>query len=204
MHPKLLQHDLDQETATLLEREDSLALDCEMMGLNPFRDRLCVVQIGTASGECFLVQLFAGDDPVRLRQVLENQAIQKIFHYARLDLLFLKMQANIETANIYCTKIASRLSRTYTDRHGLKEVVRDLLGEKLDKQNQSSDWGRAELSTEQIYYAAYDVKYLFAIRSILDQMLEREGRTSLARELFAFLPVQRKLDELQLEGIFEH
>ena len=204
MHPIVLKSDLTKEAQAQLSQASELAIDCEMMGLNPFRDRLCVVQIGLSNGHCYLVQIREEEDPVRLRSIFENPDIVKIFHYARLDNLFLWLRTRIDVQNIYCTKIASRLCRTYTDKHGLKELVKELLGERMEKQAQSSDWGKETLSAEQVHYAAYDVKYLFKIKNILEEMLHREGRHELSRKLFDFLPVQRKLDELQMEMIFEH
>lgn len=204
MHPVVFQADLDLASFETLQKESELALDCEMMGLNPIRDRLCVVQIGIPSGHCYLVQIQDGNSAPNLQALLEINHIVKIFHYARLDNLFLKQKLNIKMENIYCTKIASRLARTYTDKHGLKEVIRDLLGVNLDKSNQSSDWGKKELSNNQVHYAAHDVKYLFDIKQKLNEILQREKRQGLCKKLFDFLPTQCELDELQFEHIFDH
>ncbi|MBL8788917.1 MAG: ribonuclease D [Rhizobiales bacterium] len=173
----------------------AVAIDTETLGLNPRRDRLCVVQISTGDGNAHLVQFDAGAyNAPRLKALLEDQSVLKIFHFARFDIAVLKQYLGASTAPLYCTKIASRLARTYTDKHGLKDVLRELLGIEANKQQQSSDWGSHVLSEAQKTYAAQDVLYLHELKSRLDQMLEREGRMHLARSCFEFLPVRAALD----------
>ncbi|MFA5592863.1 MAG: ribonuclease H-like domain-containing protein [Micavibrio sp.] len=185
----------------------SVAVDTETMGLNPARDRLCVVQLSGGDGNAHLVQLAAGEYAApNLRALLGNKDVLKIFHFARFDIAAIKAYLDVDCTPVYCTKIASRLSRTYTDRHSLKELCRDIAGIEISKQQQSSDWGADELSTEQLAYAASDVLYLHKIKAHLDAMLAREGRAELAQKLFDFLPVRAALD---LEGwndvdIFSH
>lgn len=174
----------------------SVAVDTETMGLNPLRDRLCLVQISDGSGDEHLVRFAAGsryDAPV-LKAIFSDPNRLKLFHFARFDIAALQQALGVVTAPVYCTKIASRLVRTYTDRHGLKELVRELLGQDVSKQQQSSDWGAAELSDAQRDYAASDVRFLHAMKAILDVRLEREGRTALARACFDFLPTRAALD----------
>ena len=202
--PLVLQGDLNEEVAAEFATQADLSVDCEMMGLNPWRDRLCVIQIMAEKGTVALVQVNESQGAPRVKTLFENSAIRKIFHFARMDILFLKHRANIDVQNIFCTKIASRLARTYTDRHGLKEVIREMTGEVIDKTNQSSDWGRAELTPDQVYYAADDVRYLFDLKRKLSAILEREGRLDLAERCFAFLPTRRDLDLSGFDQIFEH
>ena len=174
----------------------AVAIDTETMGLNPLRDRLCLVQISDGSGDEHLVRFGPGsayDAPV-LKAILTDPARLKLFHFARFDIAALQQALGVVTAPVYCTKIASRLIRTYTDRHGLKELVRELLGEEVSKQQQSSDWGAAELSDAQRDYAASDVRFLHAMKAILDVRLAREGRTELAQACFDFLPTRAALD----------
>ena len=182
-------------------RDASVAVDSETMGLNPHRDRLCVVQLSAGDGDAHLVQLDrdAYDAP-RLKAVLTDPSLTKIFHFARFDVAAFVRWLGVETTPIYCTKIASKLARTYTDRHGLKDVVRETVGVALDKQQQSSDWGADELSDAQVRYAASDVLYLHEARARLDAMLAREGRTEYARACFGFVGVRARLD---LEGFAE-
>jgi ribonuclease D len=186
---------------------DVVAIDTETMGLNPHRDRLCLVQLSAGDGTGHLVQFAAGAyDAPNLRALLVDPKVLKLFHFARFDIAVLRKYLGVDTAPIYCTKIASRLTRTFTDRHGLKDLCRDLLGVELSKQQQSSDWGATELSDEQLRYAASDVLYLHRLRARLDEMLEREGRAEIARRCFEFLPTRAILD---LEGwpeldIFAH
>ena len=202
--PIVVQGDLSQELKSELASHSELAIDCEMMGLNPMRDRLCVVQIAAEKGPCVLVQIGDSKQASLLQELMENESITKIFHFARMDIFFLFYRLGIEVHNLYCTKIASRLARTYTERHGLRELVREFTGENLDKVYQSSDWGAEELSPEQVRYAAGDVIYLFEIRRRLTTMLIREKRKELYDKLLAFLPVQRELDCLGYKHIFEH
>lgn len=184
-----------------------VAVDSETMGLNPHRDPLCVVQLSSGNGDAHLVQLDRSSyDAPNLKALLANPKVLKLFHFARFDVAAFKQWLNVETTPVYCTKIASKLCRTYTDRHGLKDVVRELTGVEISKQQQSSDWGAAELSAAQIEYAASDVLYLHQVKSKLDEMLAREGRTALAQACFDFLPHRAALD---LEGwpeidIFAH
>jgi len=184
----------------------TIAIDTETLGLNPHRDRLCLVQLSDGDGTAALVQVEAGRDAPELKRLLADESILKLFHFARFDVAVLKHFLGVMARPVYCTKIASKLARTYTDKHGLKDLCRELLGVELSKQQQSSDWGAAELSPEQLNYAASDVLYLHALRDHLDAMLKREGRSHLAEACFAFLPTRAELD---LEGwaemdIFAH
>jgi ribonuclease D len=172
-----------------------VAIDTETMGLNPHRDRLCLVQLSAGDGVCHLVQFAAGQYAApRLRALLTDPTVLKLFHFARFDIAALQQHLGIVTAPVYCTKIASKLVRTFTDRHGLKDLCKDLLGVDLSKQQQSSDWGAADLTDEQLRYAASDVLHLHALRGRLDEMLAREGRSEIAAECFAFLPTRAALD----------
>ena len=174
---------------------DAVAIDTETLGLVPRRDRLCVVQISRGDGDADLVQVAPGQTraPV-LEQVLASAQVTKLFHFARFDVAVLFRTFGVMAAPIYCTKIASKLARTYTDRHGLKDLVRELLAVDLSKQQQSSDWGAETLSDAQLAYAASDVLHLHALRRRLDAMLEREDRADFARAAFAFLPTRARLD----------
>lgn len=186
---------------------DSVAIDTETMGLNPHRDRLCVVQLSNGDGSADVVQIPAGPvNAPNLKALLVNPAITKIFHFARFDLAVLYHTLGVMPQPVYCTKIASRLTRTYTDRHGLKDLVSELLGVNLSKQQQSSDWGAETLSEAQVAYAASDVLHLHALRNQLDVMLARAGRTELAASCFSFLPTRAKLDLAGWaeEDIFAH
>jgi ribonuclease D len=185
----------------------AVAIDTETLGLNPHRDRLCVVQLSPGDGSADVVQIAPGQtEAPNLKRLLADPAIIKIFHYARFDIAVLSHAFGIMPAPIYCTKIASRLTRTYTDRHGLKDLVRDLLGVDLSKQQQSSDWGAETLSEPQVAYAASDVLHLHALKEKLDVLLAREGRTDLAEACFRFLPDRARLDLLGWpeEDIFAH
>jgi ribonuclease D len=180
---------------------DSVAIDTETMGLDPHRDRLCLIQLSAGDGNCHLVQFPQGRyDAPNLKRLLSDPKITKIFHYARFDLAMIRQYLNVDCRPVYCTKIASRLIRTYTDRHGLKDLCKELLGVDMSKQQQSSDWGREKLSAEQLEYAASDVLYLHRIRETLDAMLLRENRSDLASAAFAFLPTRAALD---LDGFAE-
>ena len=184
-----------------------VAVDSETMGLNPHRDPLCVVQLSSGDGDAHVVQLDRNTyEAPRLKALLADENVVKIFHFARFDIAVFKHWLDVETRPLYCTKIASKLSRTYTDRHSLKDLARELLSVELSKQQQSSDWGAETLSKAQIDYAASDVLYLHAIRERLEAMLTREGRNELAKACFDFLPARAALD---LEGwpetdIFAH
>jgi ribonuclease D len=174
---------------------DSVAIDTETMGLNPHRDRLCLVQLSAGDGNCHLVQIPAeGRNAPNLKKLLVDPKVLKLFHFARFDIAALRNGLNVECAPVYCTKIASRLARTYTDRHGLKDICRELLEVDLSKQQQSSDWGAAALSDAQKTYAASDVLHLHALKERLDAMLQREGRMHLAEAAFRFLPTRAELD----------
>jgi ribonuclease D len=186
---------------------NSVAIDTETMGLNPHRDRLCVVQMSNGDGTADVIQVPTGSaDAPNLRALLADPNILKIFHYARFDLAVLYHTYGVMPTSVYCTKIASRLTRTYTDRHGLKDLVREVLNVELSKQQQSSDWGAPSLSDAQLAYAASDVLHLHALREKLDAMLAREGRTELAQACFEFLPARAKLDLAgwEAEDIFAH
>jgi ribonuclease D len=172
-----------------------VAIDTETMGLSPHRDKLCLVQLSSGDGDAHLVQIDRETfEAPRLKALLTDPGILKIFHFARFDVAALKVWLGVDAAPIYCTKIASKLARTYTDRHGLKDLVREMLGIEMSKQQQSSDWGLPVLSDAQKQYAALDVIYLHEIRSRLDAMLKRENRMELAKACFNFVPVRAALD----------
>ncbi len=174
---------------------DCVAIDTETMGLNPHRDKLCLVQLSAGDGTAHLVQLDRNSyDAPNLKRLLADNTVLKLFHFARFDLAVLSRYLGVGCTPVYCTKIASKLVRTYTDRHGLKDLCRELIGVDLSKQQQSSDWGAAELSPAQTRYAAQDVLYLHRLMERLDAMLAREGRLGLSRSCFAFLPVRAELD----------
>lgn len=174
----------------------SVAVDTETLGLNPLRDRLCLVQLSAGDGTAHLVQLAREDYAAapNLKALLADPGVLKIFHFARFDLAALVHHLGVMTAPVYCTKIVSKLVRTYTDRHGLKDLAAELVGLTMDKQQQSSDWGAAELSEQQRAYAASDVLHLHAIQARLDAMLDRDGRRELAEAAFRFLPTRARLD----------
>jgi ribonuclease D len=186
---------------------NGVAIDTETLGLKPHRDRLCLVQLSSGDGTAHLVK-FDGEnyDAPRLKALLTDPKILKIFHFARFDIAVLGLYLGVETSPIYCTKIASKLARTYTDRHGLKDLASELLAVELSKQQQSSDWGSAELSDSQKAYAANDVLHLHAIKAKLDPMLSRVGRRELAQAAFEFLPTRARLDLIGFEDddIFAH
>ena len=187
--------------------KDSVAIDTETMGLNPHRDRLCVVQMSNGDGSADVIQIPKGHaDAPNLKALLANPKIIKIFHFARFDLAALYNAFGVMPQPVYCTKIASRLTRTYTDKHGLKDLTKELLGKDISKQQQSSDWGAATLTEAQVSYAADDVLNLHALKEKLDVMLAREGRTDLAEACFKFLPFRARLDlgGWAAEDIFAH
>ena len=193
--------------AGLFEDVDSVAVDSETMGLRLGRDPLCVVQISAGDGDAHLIQLDRSTyDAPNLKALLTNPAVTKIFHFGRFDIAMFHLHLGVMTAPVYCTKIASKLARTYTDRHGLKDVTREMVGVDLSKAQQSSDWGAAVLSDDQVAYAASDVLHLHAVRARLDAMLAREGRDGLARACFDFLPHRALLDVAGWEesDIFAH
>lgn len=172
-----------------------VAIDTESMGLNWNRDRLCLIQLSSGDGNAHLVQLLAGQyDAPNLKKLLTDPSVVKLFHFARADLATIYKHMNVMPAPIYCTKIASVLVRTFSDRHSLKDLARDLLGVDLSKEQQTSDWGAPSLSNDQLTYAASDVLYLHRIKAVLDGRLEREGRVELAQKLMACLPVRAELD----------
>jgi ribonuclease D len=186
---------------------DAVAVDTETMGLHPHRDRLCLIQLSRGDGDAHLVQFAPGRyDAPNLKRLLADPAVVKLFHFARFDIAMLYRYLGVMPGPLYCTKIASRLVRTFSDRHGLRDLCKDLLGVDLKKEQQSSDWGGSSLTDEQLRYAASDVLHLHALRARLDLMLAREHRTELARRCFDFLPARALLD---LEGwaeqdIFAH
>lgn len=189
------------------EPGDSVAIDTETLGLNPHRDRLCVVQLSRGDGTADVVQIAAGQTSApNLTRLLADPAVTKIFHFARFDVAVLYKTFGVIAQPLYCTKIASKLVRTYTDRHGLKDLVRELLAVDLSKQQQSSDWAAETLSEAQLAYAASDVLHLHGLRRKLDIMLEREGRAELAASCFSFLPTRARLDLIGWpdQDIFSH
>ena len=184
-----------------------VAIDCETMGLNPSRDRLCVVQLSSGDGNTHIIQIKKGQTKApNLMNLLSNDKILKLFHFGRFDIAILYSTFGVITSPVYCTKIASKIARTYTDRHGLKNLLSEILDIDISKQQQSSDWGAKHLSKAQIEYAATDVLYLHSLREKLNEMLTRENRSELANECFKFLPSRAVLD---IKGwndidIFEH
>lgn len=174
---------------------NSVAVDSETMGLKFRRDELCVVQLSAGDGDAHVVQLDrASYDAPNLKRLMQDEAVLKIFHFARFDVAMFRLHLGVTTTPIYCTKIASKLVRTYTDKHGLKDLTRELLSIEISKAQQSSDWGQAKLTQDQLAYAASDVLNLHALKAKLDLMLEREGRTELAQACFDFLPWRAELD----------
>jgi ribonuclease D len=186
----------------------AVAIDTETMGLNPHRDRLCVVQLSAGDGNAHLVQFAKGRyDAPNLKALLENPDVLKLFHYGRFDIAMLRRYLGADTRPVYCTKIAAKLVRTFTDRHGLKDLCRELLGVELSKQQQTSDWGQEVLTPEQMNYAASDVLHLHGLKAKLDALLKREGRTGLAQACFDFLPYRAELDLkgwLDETDVFKH
>ncbi len=180
-----------------LDFGDAVAVDTETMGLSLARDRLCLAQLSAGDDHCHLVQFRDRRyDAPNLKALLTNPKVLKLFHFARFDLAVIARDLEVDCGPVYCTKVASRLARTSTDKHGLRDLCRDLLGVDLSKQMQTSDWGAATLSDEQLRYAASDVQYLHRLRAALDALLAREGRAELAEACFAFLPARAKLDLL--------
>jgi ribonuclease D len=173
----------------------AVAIDTETLGLNPHRDRLCLVQLSGGDGNAELVQILPGQNRApNLERLLRDRAVTKLFHFARFDIAVLFKTFGVMAEPVWCTKVASKLARTYTDRHGLKDLVRDLLAIEISKQQQSSDWGAETLSEAQLAYAASDVLHLHALQARLEQLLQREGRLALAEACFAFLPIRAALD----------
>lgn len=203
---KIVLHHNDLEHAVDFGR--IVAVDTEALGLNPHRDRLCVVQLSSGDGICHLVKFDARSsyEAPRLKKILNDKKITKLFHFARFDVAILKKYLDVDCSPLYCTKIASKLARTYTDRHSLKDLCSALLGIELSKQEQTSDWGAPILTENQKAYAATDVLYLHALKEKLDDMLKREGRTALLQECFKFLPTCSELDleGWNVETLFSH
>lgn len=185
---------------------DLVAIDTETMGLDPRRDRLCLVQLSRGDNDAHLVQLSQTYDAPNLVKLLSDASITKLFHYGRFDIAMLYRHLGVLAGPVYCTKIASKLVRTYTDRHGLRDLCRELLGVEVSKQQQSSDWGSPDLTEEQLAYAASDVLHLHALKDILDKLIDREGRRDIAEACFSFLPMRARLDLLgwESEEIFAH
>ncbi|HEX4271864.1 MAG TPA: hypothetical protein VHZ32_10775 [Rhizomicrobium sp.] len=191
MKIKLYQDDLPEG----LDLGSVVAIDTETLGLNPQRDRLCLAQMSAGDGVCYAVQFSAGQyDAPNLKKMLADPNITKLFHFARFDVAMFRQYLRVDCKPVYCTKIASKLVRTYTDKHGLKDLVRELLNVDLSKEQQSSDWGARDLTEKQLAYAANDVAYLHQLKTALDVMLAREGRTKLAQACFDFLPTRAHLD----------
>ena len=202
MKIKYYENDLPEN----LDLGSIVAIDTETMGLNPARDRLCLVQLSSGNGICYLVKIMdLRKKPKNLLRLLNNKKVQKIFHFARFDVAVLKHTYKINIKNIYCTKIASKLARTYTDKHGYKDLCRELLNETISKVEQSSDWG-GKLSKDQKHYAASDVLHLHKIKKKLDAILERENRTNIAKACFEFISHRTDLDLYgwQEVDIFKH
>jgi ribonuclease D len=201
----ILQEDLNEEYLDYFMAKGIIAIDCEMMGLNIKRDRLCMVQIGDRDKQVVLVQISQGQTQAKnLQKLLESNAILKIFHYARTDLSWLKAWLGINVANIFCTKIASKLARTYSDKHGLKDICKELTGKELNKNQQGSDWGNSQINKDQMQYAANDVLHLIMIYEQLTMMLKREQRMELALKCINFVDVLAELDILGYQGVLEH
>jgi len=199
-------NDINNDLYNLYKNSSYLAVDTEAMGLVHGRDRLCLVQITNELNltSCIKIELDTSFSPY-LKKLLEDEKIIKIFHYARFDIAALKCNLGINTKNIFCTKIASKLARTYTNKHGLKDLINELLGIELDKSSQSSDWGSNEdLTTKQIDYAANDVRYLIKAMHKLKIILKREGRYELAKKCFEAVPIHSELDILRFSNIFDH
>ena len=202
MKIKLYQDDLP----TSLKLRPNVAIDTETMGLNPSRDKLCLVQLSSGNGVCHLVKINnLKNKPINLIKLLKNNKILKIFHFARFDIAILKHTYNVNIKNVYCTKIASKLARTYTDKHGYKDLCMELFNKSISKVEQSSDWG-GKLTLEQQKYAATDVLYLNKIKNKLDRILEREGRMKLAQSCFNFIEHRTNMDLLGWadQDIFKH
>ncbi len=198
--------DLDEHHAQHFALSSTIAVDTEAMGLIHGRDRLCLVQICDEKDNVACVKIVLGQKSApKLKELLENPSIEKVFHFARFDVAALASCLGIAVNPIFCTKIASKIGRTYSPRHGLKEVISELVGVELDKQAQSSDWGQVDqLSTKQLAYAANDVRYLLEAKKKLESMLKRERRLELAQKCFRCVPVMAELDRLRFTQIFEH
>ena len=200
---QLVNQDLSNELADKYSLSNLLAIDCEMMGLNPIRDRLCLVQMCDQNNNIILVKIESDKFP-NLKRLLENPSIKKIFHFARTDLAFLYHWLNIDLVNVFCTKSASKLVRTYTDKHSLKDILKETLSTDIDKNSQLTDWGAKELNKDQIKYAANDVLFLIPLYHKLIELLKRENRLEIAEEANKFLPTLAKLDLLGYTDFFAH
>ncbi len=203
---KIFDNDIDNETAIDLSRSLALAIDTEAMGLIHGRDRLCLIQICDELDNVLCIRIEKNQHSApNLKSVLEKKTIEKVFHFARFDVAALASNLNIEVNPIFCTKIASKIGRTYSPRHGLKEVIMETVGVELDKQSQSSDWGKTgELTQKQLVYAANDVRYLLAAKQKLEEMLKREDRWELAQKCFQCVPIFSELDRRRFTNIFDH
>lgn len=203
---QICEQDLTPELLKTYLKSTRIAVDTETMGLHPHRDRLCLVQLCDETETVSVVKIARGQlEAPNLQQLMEAETVEKVFHFARFDVAALLCNLDIETNPVFCTKIASKLARTYSSRHGLKELVLELEGVELDKRAQSSDWGNAEaLTPEQLSYASNDVRYLLPMREKLEKMLQREDRWELAVSCFQCLPTFVSLDLLQYDNIFEH
>ncbi|WP_017324729.1 ribonuclease H-like domain-containing protein [Synechococcus sp. PCC 7336] len=203
---QICDNDISTDILESYSTEPVLAIDTETMGLLPQRDRLCTVQLCDSSEHIVVVRLERGTSSApNLKMLMEAESVEKIFHFARFDVTALKYHLGIQTQPLFCTKIASKLARTYTDRHGLKDLVKELLGAELDKTSQSSDWGAVyELTEAQLQYAANDVRYLIPARDRLIRMLEREERWDVAQRCFEHIPTRVDLDILGYGNIFNH
>jgi ribonuclease D len=201
--PDFFENDLSEERYNRYAQKPIIAIDTETRGLNIPRDRLCLVQLCDEEGVVSLVRFTEQPAPL-LKQLLEKQSVLKLFHFARFDVAVLKHYMKADVNPLWCTKIASKLVRTYTDRHSLKDLVREMIGLEMDKTDQSSDWARRDLSDSQMEYAANDVRYLISVYEQMRVMLEREGRLQLAERLFAFLPVVAQLDLGGWQNIYDH
>ena len=203
---KIFDRDIDNETKVALSSSLALAVDTEAMGLIHGRDRLCLIQICDELDNVICIRIKKNQcSAPNLKSILEQQAIVKVFHFARFDVAALRSNLNIEVNPIFCTKIASKIGRTYSPRHGLKEVVMETVGVELDKQAQSSDWGRVDdLTQKQLIYAANDVRYLLKAKQQLEKMLDRENRLELAKKCFLCVPIFSELDIRRFTNIFDH
>ncbi len=201
---QVLKNDLTSELLEHYSASDLLSVDCEMMGLNPFRDRLCLVQMCDKSEKVTLVKIEQTKNSPNLKKLFENSNIKKIFHFARTDLAFLYYWLDINLVNVFCTKSASKLCRTYTDKHSLKDLLKETLSIDIDKSNQSTDWGAPELTKDQIKYAASDVLFLIPAYHKLVSFLKRENRLEIVEEVNKFLPILARLDLLGYVDFFAH
>lgn len=199
----LIEGDLSPDLFEAYSQSEYLAVDTETMGLNPHRDRLCVIQLCNEHDRVTVIRVTTTVMP-RLVELLQAPRPMKIFHFGRFDLAMLHRNLGVRVSSLYDTKVASKLARTYTHAHGLKDLVRDVLGFTLDKSAQQTDWGSPNLTSQQLEYSANDVRYLIQLKLKLDEMLVREGRMDLAQRCFMHLPTQAELDLFGWEGLFEH